>query len=423
MFFCSRFLFVLLLVVGFVPASFGDAGKWHNCKQNEPSFRCLLAFEVENTGDLEFEQALADAARQAGKPGYAAIVLERIVSRHPERADARIELVILSLNLGDNLTAKYHLDILQALPKPPPQVGLLLRELDQRLRPVEQAFERRASFLGSLGAGYDTNPNLGVYADAIDLVVNGSAQSFVPDDSLTPQPSFFVGLSGSTEYIYSPKGLVSANVLAREYDGVEDEDSVAVSAKIFHKLRRNRYVEGTLADFRTGEGLYLTRIGTGLRQRFGECECSTVGLLVDFLDGSQRSNRASRLTLDVQTARKLSIVTMRLSASADYSFQPDAQWGDTYGLELGAHAVGYFDGFRGTFGLSIYQGRDEEPYSPLFGGSHRDLLRGSIKAGLSHPVTESVDAFLDWSYSRQESNVDLFSYKRQVSAIGVRMAF
>jgi hypothetical protein len=411
-----------LVAVGGRPC-FSAESSWQDCYQQESVFRCLLGYEVDNTGDLEFEQALADSARQVGKPGYAAIVLERIVSRYPERADARLELVILSLNLGDNLTAKYHLDVLQSLPKPPPKVGLLLRELDQRLRPVDQAFEQKFNFLASLGLGYDTNPNLGVYADAIDLIINGSAQSFVPDESLSPQPSFFMGLSGNAEYVYSPRGLVSANIMAREYDGLEDEDSVAASAKVFHKLRRNRYLEATLADFRTGEGLYLTRVGAGMRQRFGECECSTVGLFVDFLDGSQRSNRASRITLDLQTARKLNIVTLRMFANADYSFQPDAQWGDTYGLELGANAVGYFDGFRGTLGLSVYQGRDQEPYSPLFGGDHRDLLRGSVKAGLSHPITESVDAFLDWSYSRQESDVDLFGYKRQVSAIGVRMAF
>jgi hypothetical protein len=417
-----RFLLPLLALLAATPA-LAAPDSWRDCLQEESPFPCLLGLEVDNTGNLEFEQALADAARNAGKPGYAAIVLERIVSRYPEQAGARLELVILSMNAGDNLTAEYHLKILQAHPNPPPQVGALLRELESRLKPVEQAFDSKTRFLGSLGLGYDTNPNLGVIADAIDLVINGSAQTLVPDGSLTPHPAFFAGLSASGEYIYSPKGLISANILAREYEGLADQDSVATSARAFHKLRSNRYLEAVLADFRTGEGLYLTRAGAGARQRFGSCQCNTVGLLLDLLDGSERSNRASRLTLDVQTARKWGPATVRFYGSADYSNQPDAQWGDTLGLELGANAVGYFAGFRGSFGLTVYRGEDDDPYSPLFGTRQRDLQRGSIKLGLSHPVADNIDVFLDWSYSRQDSDVALFEYERQVSAIGLKVAF
>src|SRR5690606_28988065 len=195
-------------------------------------FHCLLSHEIQLTGHLDYELALADAARHAGDPTYAAIVLERIVARHPLQAGARLDLVIVSLDIGDNLTAARHLAVLRATPNPPPLVIALIQRLEQSLKPADKSFDTRPRFQGTVGLGYDTNPNLGVVADAIDLIINGSPLTLVPDGSLAPQAAFFAGASAGVEYSYSAKGLLSASGMVREYEGLSNEDSYAVTANL-----------------------------------------------------------------------------------------------------------------------------------------------------------------------------------------------
>ena len=386
-------------------------------------FHCLLSHEVQLTGHLDYELALADAARHAGDPTYAAIVLERVVARHPLQAGARLDLVIVSLDIGDNLTAARHLAVLRATPNPPPLVIALIQRLEQSLKPADKSFDTRPRFQGTVGLGYDTNPNLGVVADAIDLIINGSPLTLVPDGSLAPQAAFFAGASAGVEYSYSAKGLLSASGMVREYEGLSNEDSYAVTANLYHFLRDNRHLEAVVADFRTSEGLYLSRIGLGARQHLGHCRCSTLGVLVDHLRGSEASTEATRLRLELETTRELGLARFMLSSSVGYDHQPEAGWGDTLGLRLGGDALVQMGKVKGSMGLSLYKGWDDSPYSPLFGSRQRDLERGTVRLGLAYPVAEGAEVFVDWSYSRQQSGIVLFDYDRHVSALGLRLSF
>lgn len=374
-------------------------------------------------GQLDYELALAESARKAGNPTYAAFVLERVVARHPRQAGARLDLAILSLQIGDTITAARHLNILQTLPDAPPLVADLLHQLEQRLKPADKAFDNSLKFQGTLGVGYDTNPNLGVLADAIDLIINGSPQTLIPDATLAPSEDVFQGLSAGVDYPYSPKGVLSAALMARNYDTLSDEDSLASSLRLYHNLHGNSFLEAVLGDFRTAEGLYLSRAGVGLRQRFGGCQCSTAGLLVDALRGSEKSSEASRLKMEIATARRYGLARFLLHSNVDYSVQPEAGWGNTLGAQLGANALLRFGRFTGSMEIAYYQGWDEHDYSPLFGSRRRDIGRSSVRAGVSYPVAPGVEAFLDWSYARQESDIVLFDYERQVSALGLRLAF
>jgi hypothetical protein len=418
-------LWVYRCVVALVAACPLFVFAWQDSCPESPQdrFSCLAAHEVEYAGILDYELALADAARLAGDSVYAAIVLERVVIRHPRQAGARLDLVILSLEIGDTLAAERHLDVLKNLPDPPPMVALLLKQLDARLNPADQAFEQQLKFLGSLGLGHDTNPNLGVVADAIDLIINGQPQTLVPDSLLEPSPDFFLGMSAAIEYPYSPKGVVTSALVVREYDTLDDEDALAAYIRLFHNLKGNSFLEATLADFRTAEGLYLSRAGIGLRQRFGSCRCSSVGILGDVLRGGESSAEASRARLEFETERNVGVAKLLVHSGLDYSAQPNAGWGDTLGADVGVDMLARLWGFNLTSELSAYKGWDENAYSPLFGSSRRDVLRSTFRAGLSYPVVDGLDIFADWSYSRQESDVVLFDYSRHVSTLGLRLNF
>jgi len=216
---------------------------------------------------------------------------------------------------------------------------------------------------------------------------------------------------------------VSVTAMLRGYEGLSDEDNMAIAARLYHSIGGNRFVEAVLADFRTGEGLYLTRAGVGLRQRFGDCRCNTIGVLGDLLQGSERSSEARRVAIELESMRELGRVKLLMFGSAGYDNQPEAGWGNTVGLQAGADATMLFGNVVGVLGVSFYKGWDQAPYSPLFGSSQRDLRRGSLRLGISYPVMRGIEVFADWSFSRQESGIVLFEYERQVSAVGLRMTF
>jgi len=400
---------------------------WQEClsADAQDQFECLLPHEVELVGVLDYELALAEAAGKAGEWAYAAIVLERVVERYPTQAGARLDLVVISLQTGDTLTAARHLQVLEAIPEKPPIVALLVQQLNSRLKPADEAFVGKMRFQGSLGLGYDTNPNLGVFADAIDLVIDGTPVALVPDASLAPQEAFFLGGALGMEYAYSPNGMVNLSAMVRGYDGLSDEDNMAIAARLYQRLRSNRFLEVVLADFRTAEGLYLSRAGVGVRQRFGDCRCNTVGILGDLLQGSERSSEAQRIAVELESSRDAGPVKFLLFGSASYDRQPEARWGDTMGVQAGADAMLYFgkNNTRGTLGFTLYKGWDDHSYSPLFGNRQRDLTRGTVRLGLAYPLRPGLEAFADWSFSRQESDIVLFEYERQVSAVGLRLSF
>ena len=423
--FCRLLLALLLSAVGSPALGLsGENQDWQRCLGSEPGdeFLCLQELEVSYLGELDYELELARSARQSGNSGYAAIVLERVVARRPLEAGARVDLVLVSMEAGDLVAAARHLRFLESLPNPPPAVRALMVRLKSLLKPEDKVFDQSLKLSASLGVGYDTNPSLGIYADAVELVINGQPILLRPDQSLQPQPDFFAGGSASAEYSYSPRGLLSASAYFRKYEQVEDQDNLAVAVQAFHKLNDRTYFKGVLGDFRTDKGLYLSRAGAGVRHKLG-CDCLSVGVLADVLYGSEDASDARRVTIDTDYVASSGDYELFLYSSLGYSWQPNAEWGNTLGAEVGFNLVVPLAKWRVNMGGQVYSGHDEAQFSPLFPDKKRDLLRSVARMGLSYRVSPMVELFADWTYSRQESDLILYEYKRQVSALGVKLNF
>lgn len=399
---------------------------WQQCLEEagEQRFRCLATYEVNNTGDTAYEMALAESASQAGNPAYATVVLERVVERDPSNAGARLDLVILSLAAGDQFTAKHHLEVLQTLPDPPLVVGELLRRLDRQINPLAEADSKvRPRFTGSLGLGYDDNPNFGITADTIDLLIDGGPLTLIPADSMMPDPAAFAMGSVQIDYPYSKNGGLQALVGLRQYDGQSDNDSLSTSARIHHRLAGNRYVEAVLADFRMRDGLYLTRAGVGGNQRFGQCRCNSAGVKLDYMEGNESSLSTTRLRLELDKVMEHGPLALYLYGSVDYSYQPNAEWGNTAGFIVGADALAFSGPLTWVLGVSHSNSYDDSPYSPLFGSDRRDLQWQQLKAGVAYGITRGTELFVDWSYMQQNSSIPLYDFNRHVANLGIRTAF
>lgn len=399
---------------------------WQDCLERDPSgdrFQCLLPFEAINNGNLPYELELADAARQAGNYAYAAVVLERLTQRHPEHAGARLDLAILSMLAGDNITAAEQLNYLASLPERPPVVTALIRQLEQRLNPPKAAPKSPSTFSARLGVGYDDNPNLGIQIDAIELIIDGVPLSLQPDDSLSPNPRPYLGVGAEYGYEYSERGRIRSEVSVRQYEGLSDQDTLMAAAQIEHRIGVGRYVQGGLSDFRMRDGLYLTRAGAGLRQFLGGCQCYSVGASVDVMDGSESAFRSERGKVSAEVVKRLGRATFYTYGAFSYHRQSNALWGDTYSVQAGVDGIVDLAVADGTFGISRYNSYDENIYSPLFGDSKRDLIRNQVRLGLARNLTEKTRLYLDWSYVDQDSSIPLYSYNRGVAELGLRVTF
>ena len=161
----------------------------------------------------------------------------------------------------------------------------------------------------------------------------------------------------------------------------------------------------------------------GFRQKIAHCKCLDVGIGVDFLQGSEDSSQAIRYSLGLEGLTTVGLARFQAYTKLGYSDQPHAAWGDTLALDVGVDTTIVISGWRASLSISSFVGKDQDIYSPLFPGEKRNLVRGNVRLGAAYRLTPAWELFLDWTYSRQYSDIPLFEYKRQVSAIGLNYSF
>ncbi|GIX30009.1 MAG: hypothetical protein KatS3mg124_0481 [Porticoccaceae bacterium] len=403
----------------------GVALAWRECLERpaEARFACLAEREVDHAGELEFDRALAEAARLAGRADYAAVVLERLVLLHPEAAGDRLDLVVLALALGDLDTASRHLEFLLALPDPPPAAARLLRELERRLAaPAAVAGARRHRLEFQWSLGYDDNANLGMGADALELLVGGVPVRLEPDETFAPDARPFTAAGARFDWAYAPAGRLRGRLDGRLYRGVTDEDSLSGAIEVEHGLTSALFLRAGASDYRLRDGLWLSRAGAALGTLFGACRCLSLAAGLDGLEGSEDHFRALRGHLDFDGRAVFGPLLLHGWGVAGYQRQPDAPWGDTRTLQLGLDLVAALAGGRLRLGASRYWGADEADYSPLFGNRRRDPHRDQWHAGFDRPIGWGLSAFLEATWIEQGSAVPLYDYDRFLIEAGLRLA-
>ena len=176
----------------------------------------LAGHEDTHAGDPEFDYWLGLAAVRSGQPSLALFPLERVLSREPLNAAARIELLGAYMQLGQRENAIRELERLERL-DPPARAREAMdqarRELE--LEPPEDDDRAPAGLSGHLGleVGHDSNP--GSWPDTELELLPGITGEISPEDTtytaLQGGLRHRVATGARQDLVFSAQGLMRGN--------------------------------------------------------------------------------------------------------------------------------------------------------------------------------------------------------------------
>ena len=384
-------------------------------------------------GNPAFDFYFGVAAIDSGRAGEGVLALERYLANFPDNAQARAELARGYFVLGENARAREEFrEVLKA--KPPAAVVANIERYLDAIRARESAYRTTAGAFVELGLGYDSNinggvsnanlsvPNLGqitvlpagvkigssfaqataganvVHPVAPGVALFGSVGADVRTNNNHQEfDQGNLGAAGGVSYLLENdllRASVSFNTL--DVDHQTFRDVTAVTGEWTRQLDELQAVSAFLQygdlDYKGSNDprdSNLYGIGGGYRRAFIGPGAPLLSLTASY---AQEDNRRDRDDL----ARD--IWSLRAAVSAT----PAPRWAVSAGA---------------TFQLSDYDAAD-----PLFATTRRDRYYAADFTA-SYAFTRNFSVRGEVLLSRNDSNIALFEYQRDVAAIKIRYDF
>ncbi|MGH8662406.1 MAG: hypothetical protein ACREUB_11720 [Burkholderiales bacterium] len=386
-------------------------------------------------GDPVFDFYFGVAAINAGHAGEGVLALERYLLNFPENADARLELARGYFVLGEDTRAREEFEAVTRL-KPPPAVQAGIDRFLDAIRSRESRFRTTANFFLEVGLGYDSNVNGGV----------GSANIVLPAFGLVTVAQAGVGQSDTFTHL-AAGGQVTHPVAP----GVSLFGGLGVESKLNHGSLESQF------DL-------LTLVANGGVTMLRENDLFRVGALFTTLDVDNEEFR-DITGVAAEWQRQADEFQMFSAAfqygDLDYKGNNDLRDSRLYQLALGYRRafigpwqpllsvnlyLGQEDnrrdrddlsrnlyGFRATVAGSpapkwaasagaFYQLSDYREPDPLFGLTRRDTYYG-LDLAVSYALRRGLSLRSEFLLSRNDSNIELFEYQRNLVAIKLRYDF
>lgn len=384
-------------------------------------------------GNPAFDFYFGVAAIDSGRAGEGVLALERYLANFPGNLQARLELARGYFILGEDLRAREEFnEILKAKP-PAPVVANIDRYLDA-IRARESAYRTTAGAFIEIGGGYDSNinggvgsaniivPNLGQITVAPGGVETGASfgQATVGVNLVHPiAPGFALfgslgadyraynnhdefnqnnyGILGGMSYLRENDLFrISASYNTLDVNNDRFRNVTAATGEWTHQLDELQALTGFVQyaelDYQGVNDVrdsHLYGVGAGYRRAFIAPGAPLLSLSASYAKEDNRKH-FDELSRDIWSARAAVGVT------------PAPKWA----LSLGA-----------TYQYSAY---DAE--IPLLATTRRDTYYAADVTA-SYAFTRSFSAHLEGLASKNDSNIELFEYRRDVAALKFRYDF
>ncbi len=431
-------LFALLLKI---PAAFAAgpdlqmAEDLLRANKAQEAYDLLEPYEFDLAGDLKYDYLLGLAALESGKPEKSTLVFERVLAVEPRYLGVRLDLARSYFQIGDIARATQEFQAVLAQ-SPPPD---LKANAERYLQAIEQARTPKRFSLNAyveLGGGYDTNVNSSTSDNPIVLPGANNQPFFLDPSSLETEDSYgTMALGAEMGYILSPRWSVYMGGDAR-YRGYEDIDTANY---------------GTL-DGRVGVGLnlgrHLFRVGTTggrffLDQRAyrdsygGNAEWRYQAGDRDQLSVSGQYTSFRHLSEVLETSDfdqgLLSLGWLHVLASGRTLFSVNVNAGhedDVGGRPDGAALLGGTRVFVqtalgekvGVFATAGAQRTKYDNLSDTFLIERADWLY-DVTIGMNWQLNDKWSIRPQLSYTKNESNIPLYVFKRGDVALNLRRDF
>lgn len=389
----------------------------------------------EQLGDPAFDFHFGVAAINAGHAGEGVLALERYLLTFPENAEARLELARGYFVLGEDARAREEFEAVTRL-KPPPAVQAGIDRFLDAIRSRESRFRTTANFFLEVGLGYDSNVNGGV----------GSANIVLPAFGLVTVAQ--AGVEQSATFTHLAAGGQVTHPVA---PGVSLFGGLGVESKLNHGSFESQFDLLTLAAnggvtvlrendlFRVGalfttldvdneEFRDITGVAAEWQRQTDEFQMFSVALQYGDLDYKGNNDlRDSGLYQLALGYRRAFIGPWQPLASVNLHLGQEDNRRDRDELSRNLY------GFRATVAGSpapkwaasagvFYQLSDYREPDPLFGLTRRDTYYG-LDLAVSYALRRGLSLRSEFLLSRNDSNIALFEYYRNLVAIKLRYDF
>jgi hypothetical protein len=381
----------------------------------------------------EFDLWCGVAAVDVGRPGEGVLALERYVLQFPDNARARLELARAYFYARDDVRARQEFEAVAAL-KPPAEVQAGIDRFLAALSAREGRYLGRKLFYVETGGGYDSNANAGVAQAELGLPVLG--QVTISDFGLRKGSGFaWLAAGGEISKPVTPGWTLNASVSgngtfyrsASEFDLANFGTSIGASYQADRNTYTGSYAHGEI----TLDGSrYRWTDGVSLEWRREINERSSFSLAPQFARlayAGENSARDADLTALSASYRQVWLMTWQpvLNASVFYGDERNREDRGDLGRHLWGASANVTVSPSPSWALNAgvgYGNSDYEAAVPLLDVTRRDH-NVSANLGALYLIDANWSVRAEYQYARNNSNLELYEYTRQVGALKVRYEF
>jgi tetratricopeptide (TPR) repeat protein len=424
-------LFVSTPAIAAVDGAIRSALALHAQGKAPEALSLLLPLENERAGDPDFDYALGLAAADSGNTGRAIAAFQRVLAVQPNNAQARAEIARVYAMAGDLETAKTEFDTVIADPSLPDPVRQQLNRLSRTYGQAMRGGPRQLTGFIDLEGGDDSNINSATSATSITLPIFAFLGPATLSGGATQQSEAFsqiqAGLSAEAPLSRQTKIFGSALGLWRDSFNSDDFDQGIATGTfgIAHSLLSGDVVSlsGQGQGFWLANDLLRTSAGAigQYTHRLSGGDALSLAIQFSKIDYENDSLRnADRFSGTVSYAGQQ--IYAALGVGSEETHEEGAAH---FGYGFASFQAGFEHPLSDRFAVSAGlngEYRDYNDQDPLFGQGRLDA-QIDASLGLRAAIGTGLTLRPRLTYTRNDSNLELYDYDRVTASISIRKEF
>jgi outer membrane protein len=401
-------------------------------KQPSQAYGLLLPLEAQRAGDPEFDYLLGIAALDSGHGERAVFALERVLAMQPDNALARAEIARAYLFIGEKDTARREFENVKREPIP----AEARATIDRYLSAITAAETTRVQGYIELGLGSDSNVNSATANSQIALPAFAGIIATL-DPASTSKSDSFTSVAGGVNFTrklgdrWSVVGSVAGNGRFNRNEDQFDTDTVegnlgarwAVDADAMTLAAQMQSFELDNSRYRDSRGM-IAQWQHNLderRQLTGYLQYAQLRYPTQEIRNANRgivgAAWAQVFSSGLSPVLFLSIYGGEESELADGV--PHLGHKPT-GLRIGGQ-IKPAEGWT-VFGGLNYEKRRYGGPEPIFLATREDK-QTDVRVGASYLMRAGTTLILQATNTDNQSNIDLYRFRRAVEMVSVRFDF
>ncbi|MGH8753033.1 MAG: surface lipoprotein assembly modifier [Burkholderiales bacterium] len=384
-------------------------------------------------GDPVFDFYYGVAAIDSGNAGEGVLALERYIINFPRNTSARLELARGYYVLGEDTRAGEEFrEVLKT--NPPEAVKFNIQRYLDAIRARESFYKTSGAAFIEAGVGYDSNVNAGVSNANITIPVFGPVT--VVSEGLKEHSRFeYVAAGGQVSQPVAPGVAVfgSASYSAKFNNQASqfNQRNLNTNAGLTYLKNKNLYrLSGFYSRIDVDNDLFLQAPGATGEWFYKYDELQTFNTYAQYANlnyAGTNSPRDSNFYSGGLGYRKAFIGRWQplFTLGASYAREDNTADRDDLSRDIysGSIAFGvtplpkWAVSIGGLYQRSLYRAPD----AFLLTTRMDSYYAGN--AAISYAITPSLSAWVEYLYSKNNSNISLFTYDRQVAAFKLRYDF